>query len=52
MNVNDLFLTRSVGFKQSEYAIINTDDPELPIEDNFQLTDQQGLKTTLKLHYT
>lgn len=40
------------SFKQSEYAIINTDDPELPIEDNFQLTDQQGLKTTLKLHYT
>ncbi|KIR37167.1 vacuolar protein sorting-associated protein vps13 [Cryptococcus deuterogattii MMRL2647] len=40
------------SFKQSEYAIINTDDPELPIEDSFQLTDQQGLKTTLKLHYT
>ncbi|ODO11680.1 hypothetical protein I350_00464 [Cryptococcus amylolentus CBS 6273] len=39
------------GFKQSEYAIINTDDPELPVEDHFQLADQQGLTTHLKLHY-
>nr|ODO02780.1 vacuolar protein sorting-associated protein vps13 [Cryptococcus depauperatus CBS 7855] len=39
------------SFKQSEYAIINTDDPELPIENHFQLPDQKGLKTTLKLHY-
>ncbi|WVQ82769.1 hypothetical protein IAT38_004901 [Cryptococcus sp. DSM 104549] len=39
------------NFKQSDYAIINTDDPELPIEDNFQLSDEQGLKHKLKLHY-
>ncbi|CAK9783702.1 putative late endosome to vacuole transport-related protein [Cutaneotrichosporon oleaginosum] len=39
------------AFKQSDYAIINTDDPELPIEDHFSLSDQAGLKTMLKLHY-
>ncbi|WVR05901.1 hypothetical protein IAU60_002927 [Kwoniella sp. DSM 27419] len=39
------------NFKQSDYAIINTDDPELPIEDHFQLADAQGLKLMLKLHY-
>jgi vacuolar protein sorting-associated protein 13A/C len=38
-------------FKQSEYAIINTDDPELPIEGHFELADHRGLKLTLKLHY-
>ncbi|BEI82300.1 hypothetical protein CcaverHIS002_0301680 [Cutaneotrichosporon cavernicola] len=38
-------------FKQSDYAIINTDDPELPIEDHFSLSDAAGLKTMLKLHY-
>ncbi|OCF42293.1 vacuolar protein sorting-associated protein vps13 [Kwoniella heveanensis CBS 569] len=39
------------NLKQSDYAIINTDDPELPIEDHFQLADEQGLKLMLKLHY-
>lgn len=38
-------------FKQSEYAIINTDDPELPIENHFYLPDPKGLKVQLKLHY-
>ena len=37
--------------KQSDYAIINTDDPELPIEDHFHLSDKQGTKLMLKLHY-
>lgn len=39
------------NLKQSDYAIINTDDPELPIEDHFHLADEQGLKLMLKLHY-
>ncbi|WWD17860.1 hypothetical protein CI109_102304 [Kwoniella shandongensis] len=39
------------NLKQSDYAIINTDDPELPIEDHFQLADEHGLKLDLKLHY-
>ncbi|WRT64162.1 uncharacterized protein IL334_001091 [Kwoniella shivajii] len=39
------------NLKQSDYAIINTDDVELPIEDHFQLADEQGLKLMLKLHY-
>lgn len=39
------------AFKQSDYAIINTDDPELPTEDHFSLTDAGGLKMQLKLHY-
>jgi vacuolar protein sorting-associated protein 13A/C len=37
--------------KQSDYAIISTDDPELPIEDHFQMADPQGQKLMLKLHY-
>ena len=39
------------GFKQSDYAIINTDDPELPIEKNFTVVDEHGVKLTLRLHY-
>ncbi|ORX35977.1 putative late endosome to vacuole transport-related protein [Kockovaella imperatae] len=39
------------NFKQSDYAIINTDDPELPIEHEFHLTDHRDLKLMLKLHY-
>ncbi|ORY32314.1 hypothetical protein BCR39DRAFT_523905, partial [Naematelia encephala] len=39
------------NLKQSDYAIINTDDPELPIEDHFLLSDTQDLKLMLKLHY-
>ncbi|GMK58122.1 hypothetical protein CspeluHIS016_0501540 [Cutaneotrichosporon spelunceum] len=38
-------------FKQSDYAIINTDDPELPTEDHFSLSDSAGLKMMLKLQY-
>ncbi|EIW72804.1 hypothetical protein TREMEDRAFT_25659 [Tremella mesenterica DSM 1558] len=39
------------NLKQSDYAIINTDDPELPTENHFSLADQQDLKLILKLHY-
>jgi len=39
------------NLKHSDYAIINTDDVELPIEDHFHLPDEQGLKLMLKLHY-
>ena len=39
------------NLKQSDYAIINTDDPELPIENHFHLADVRGLKLMLKLHY-
>ncbi|KAL1410608.1 Vacuolar protein sorting-associated protein 13 [Vanrija albida] len=38
-------------FKQSDYAIINTDDPELPMENGFNLSDPKGNKLLLKLHY-
>jgi vacuolar protein sorting-associated protein 13A/C len=38
-------------FKQSEYAIINTDDPELPQERHFQLVDDQKQALVLRLHY-
>ena len=44
-------LIRHVDLKQSDYGIINTDDPELPIENHFHLADEQGLKLMLKLHY-
>ena len=36
---------------QSDYAIIGSDDPELPQEDHFHVADQQGNKLMLKLHY-
>jgi hypothetical protein len=36
---------------QSDYAIIGSDDPELPQEDHFHVTDQQGNKLMLKLNY-
>lgn len=39
------------NLKHSDYAIINTDDVELPIEDHFHLPDDNGLKLMLKLHY-
>lgn len=39
------------NLKHSDYAIINTDDSELPIEDHFHLPDAQGMKLMLKLHY-
>lgn len=39
------------GFKHSDYAIINTDDDELPQEDHFHLPDEHGQKLMLKLHY-
>lgn len=38
-------------FQQSDYAIINTDDPELPIEDHILVTDRENIPLTLRLHY-
>ncbi|KAL7419546.1 Vacuolar protein sorting-associated protein 13 [Cryptotrichosporon argae] len=38
-------------YRQSDYAIINTDDPELPIEDHFSIEDEDKFKLMLKLHY-
>lgn len=38
--------------KPSEFAIINTDNPDdFNIEDTLVLTDKQGLKLNLKIHY-
>lgn len=41
----------SPDFQQSDYAIINTDDQELPIEDHIQVTDRENIPLTLRLHY-
>lgn len=40
-----------IDLLQSDYAIIGSDDPELPQEDHFHVADQQGNKLMLKLHY-
>lgn len=40
------------GFKQSEFAIINTDNPDdFRTENNIVLQDKQNQKLNLKLHY-
>ena len=39
------------NLQQSDYAIIGSDDPELPQENHFHMADQQGNKLMLKLHY-
>jgi len=40
------------GFKQSEFAIINTDNPDdFRTENNLILHDKRDQKLTLKLHY-
>jgi len=39
-------------FKRSEFAIINTDNPDdLPVEDIMPIEDKDGLKMNLRLHY-
>lgn len=39
-------------FQRSEFAIINTDNPEdLPVESTLVLPDAQGLKLNLGVHY-
>lgn len=44
-------LADALDFQQSEYAIINTDDPELPIEDHLQVTDKENIPVMLRIHY-
>jgi vacuolar protein sorting-associated protein 13A/C len=40
------------AFKRSEFAIINTDNPDdLPVEDIMPIEDKDGLKMNLRLHY-
>lgn len=40
------------AFERSEFAIINTDNPEdLPVENELLLTDKDGLKLNLRIHY-
>ena len=40
------------AFKRSEFAIINTDNPDdLPIEDQMPVEDTEGLSLSLRLHY-
>ena len=40
------------GFKQSEFAIINTDNPDdFRTEDTLVMVDKRGIKLQLKLHY-
>lgn len=39
-------------FQRSEFAIINTDNPEdLPVESDLVLQDKEGLKLNLRVHY-
>ncbi|KAK4052926.1 Vacuolar protein sorting-associated protein 13 [Microbotryomycetes sp. JL221] len=39
-------------FQRSEFAIINTDNPEdLPVESDLVMTDKDGLKLNLRIHY-
>jgi vacuolar protein sorting-associated protein 13A/C len=39
-------------FQRSEFAIINTDNPEdLPVESDLVLADKEGLKLNLRVHY-
>lgn len=39
-------------FQRSEFAIINTDNPEdLPVENDLVLQDKEGLKLNLRVHY-
>jgi vacuolar protein sorting-associated protein 13A/C len=43
---------QDAGLKPSEFAIINTDNPDdFNIEDTLVLTDLKGLKLNLKIHY-
>lgn len=43
---------QEAGLKPSEFAIINTDNPDdFNIEDTLVLTDSKGLKLNLKCHY-
>lgn len=42
----------SIVFQRSEFAIINTDNPEdLPVESDLVLADKEGLKLNLRVHY-
>jgi vacuolar protein sorting-associated protein 13A/C len=42
----------AIGFKQSDFAIINTDDPDdFRVEKEISLRDNRDAELKLKLHY-
>lgn len=42
----------TTGFKQSDFAIINTDDPDdFRVENEISLKDNRNAELKLKLHY-